>query len=252
MIKKNILITGSEGLIGKSLAGHFKKLKFNVIKIDIKKKTEKNYISCDITNEEEVKDCLTNLNKRQKIDVLINNATFTKHAFSKKNKQFKFSNYELEEWKNNIEVDLIGSFLVSKYICRQFEKKGKGNIINISSIYGLTGPDQEIYNKKKLKKYHGYKPIEYSVSKAGLIGFTKSLSAFYKKTNIRVNCVALGGIQTKNMDSFFLKNYYSKTISNKMAHVKDYNELISFLASDSSKYINGSCIVADGGATSII
>ena len=78
----------------------------------------------------------------------------------------------------------------------------------------------------------------------GLIGFTKSLSAFYKKTNIRVNCVALGGIQTKKMDSFFLKNYYSKTISNKMVHVKDYNELISFLASDSSKYINGSCIVS--------
>ena len=106
------------------------------------------YQSCDITNEEEVKNCVTNLNKRQKIDVLINNATFTKHAFSKKNNQFKFSNYKLEDWKNNIEVDLIGSFLVSKYTCRQFEKKGKGNIINISSIYGLIGPDQEIYNKK--------------------------------------------------------------------------------------------------------
>ena len=67
MIKKNILITGSEGLIGKSLVSHFKKLKFNVIKIDIKKKTERNYISCDITNEEEVKNCVTNLNKLRTI-----------------------------------------------------------------------------------------------------------------------------------------------------------------------------------------
>ena len=252
MIKKNILITGSEGLIGKSLVKHFKKLKSNVFKIDIKKKTEKNYTACDITNEDEVKECIGNISKRHKIDVLINNATFTKHAFSKKSKPFKFSDYKLDDWKNNIEVDLIGSFLVSKYVCKQFEKKGKGNIINISSIYGITGPDQEIYSKKKLKKYYGYKPVEYSISKAGLIGFTKSLSAFYKKTDIRVNCVALGGIKTKKMDSFFLKNYYSKTISNKMASVKDYSELISFLASDNSKYINGSCIVADGGATSII
>ena len=252
MKNKNIIITGSEGLIGKSLTEHFKKLKANIFRIDIKKKKEKNFYNCDITKESQVKKCIGKIIKKNKIDILINSATFSKHSISKKSKKFKFSNYNLKQWKQNLDVDLIGSFLVSKYVCKQFEKNDNGSIINISSIYALHGPDQDIYTRNKVKKFYGFKPLEYSVAKAGMIGFTKALASFYKRTNIRVNCVVLGGIETKNHSKSFIKNYNSKTISNRMARAEEYNELVNFLSSEKSKYITGSCIVADGGATSII
>ena len=252
MKNKNIIITGSEGLIGKSLTEHFKKLKANIFRIDIKKKKEKNFYNCDITKESQVKKCIGKIIKKNKIDILINSATFSKHSISKKSKKFKFSNYTLKQWKQNLDVDLIGSFLVSKYVCKQFEKNDNGSIINISSIYALHGPDQDIYTRNKVKKFYGFKPLEYSVAKAGMIGFTKALASFYKRTNIRVNCVVLGGIETKNHSKSFIKNYNSKTISNRMARAEEYNELVNFLSSEKSKYITGSCIVADGGATSII
>jgi len=248
-IKKNIILTGSEGIIGKSLVSHLEKKNMNVFKIDIKKKdNKKNYFICDITKEFQVKKCIKDITKKNDINVLINNASFNP-KFS--NRSYKFSNYKLTDWKNNLEVDLIGSFLMSKYICKNFEKNNSGAILNISSVYALQGPDQEIYNKRNLK-FHGFKPIEYSVAKSGIIGFTKALAAFYKKTNIRVICLVFGGIETKDMSKNFIKNYKSKTISNRMGRQDEYNEIISFFISDKAKYVNGSCIVVDGGLTSII
>ena len=179
---------------------------------------------------------------------MINNAAFNPPANLQ---SFKFSDYDLKSWINNLNVDLIGSFLTSKYACKYFEKVNKGLIINISSIYGLVGPDQEIYKKKK-RKYYGYKPIEYSMAKSGLIGYTKALAAFYKGTNIRVISLVLGGIETKNMSKFFKESYKEKTIAQRMALKNEYNYLINFLCSDDANYINGTSIVIDGGATSIL
>ena len=250
MLKKNILVTGSEGIIGKSLVQHLERLNSKVFKIDVKKNVKnKNYFKCDITKENQVKKCISNITKKNNIDILINNASFAP-KFSNK-KFYKFSDYKLADWKNNLEVDLIGSFLVSKYVCKNFEKRNSGTIINISSIYGMVGPDQEIY-KKGQNKFYGYKPLEYSVAKAGIIGFTRALASFYKKTNIRVICLIFGGIKTNDMGEKFINNYRSKTISNRMANKSEYNDFISFYASDKARYANGSCIVVDGGATSIL
>ena len=181
---------------------------------------------------------------------MINNASVNP-TFNNHKKGFKFSNYNLHTWKKNLEVDLIGSFLMSKYACKYFELKQEGTIINISSIYGVVGPDQEIYNSKK-KVFFGYKPLEYSVAKSGIIGFTKALASYYKKTSIRVICLVLGGIKTKNMNNKFIKKYSSKTVTNRMANLSDYNEFISFFASEKARYATGSCVVIDGGATSIL
>lgn len=244
-MNKNIILTGSEGFLGqefeKSLSGNNK-----VFSIDIKNKKKNNYFKCDITKESQVSVIVKKILKKNNIDVLINNAAYNP---SSKGIAYSFSNYKFDTWKKNLEVDLLGSFLMSKYICKHFEKKNKGLIINISSIYGLVGPDQSIY-QKKFKKYYGFKPIEYSVAKSGIIGFTKSLAAYYSNTNIRSICLVLGGVEKKDMSLFFKKNYKKKTILNKMAKRTDYNALLNFVISDNSSYINGSSIIIDGGATS--
>ena len=156
----------------------------------------------------------------------------------------------MKNGKKNIEVDLYGSFLISKHTLKHFEKNKTGNIINISSIYGMIGPDNNIYSKNK-KKFHGYKPVEYSVAKSGVIGFTKALAAFYQNTNIRVNCLVFGGVNN-NQKNPFLKNYSKKTILNRMSNIGEYNNYLEFLSSDLNSYTTGSCFVIDGGATSIL
>jgi NAD(P)-dependent dehydrogenase (short-subunit alcohol dehydrogenase family) len=249
MKNKNIILTGSEGLIGKSYRKFAEKKGHKVFCIDIVDIKRNNYFKCDITIENEVKDIITKIISQNKVDTLINNAAFNPKADNKL-KSFKFSNYNYVKWKKNIEVDLYGSFLISKYVLKHFEKKKSGNIINISSIYGMVGPDNGIYNKSK-KKFYGYKPIEYSVAKAGVMGFTKALAAFYQNTNIRVNCLVLGGVNNKQKKTF-LKNYSKKTILNRMSNIGEYNNYLEFLGSDLNTYTTGSCFVIDGGATSIL
>jgi len=249
VIKKNIIITGSQGLLGQVFSDHLSK-KNNVIKIDKLKTNKKpiNFYQCDITIEKDVGKVFKKILKKNDIDILINNAASNPKSDGE---TFKFSNYSFNKWKKNLEVDLYGSFLTSKYACKFFEKKNKGLIINISSIYGQFGPDQDIY-KNNRKKYHGFKPLEYSVGKAGLLGFTKSLASFYKNTDIRVISLILGGVETSNMSQNFKKNYSKKTIIGRLAKKSEYNGVLDFLISENCSYITGTSIIVDGGATTII
>jgi NAD(P)-dependent dehydrogenase (short-subunit alcohol dehydrogenase family) len=154
-----------------------------------------------------------------------------------------------QKWRQGLDVDLIGSFLLSKYSAKIFEKRNAGKIINISSMYGLIDPDQNIYGK--LKKNEGFKPLEYSVAKAGLIGFTKTLAAYYKNSNIDVLCLVFGGIND-DQSKKFKKKYSEKIIRNRMLTLQEAVDYISFFSSNKSSYSNGSSVIVDGGATSIL
>ena len=248
MSKKSILITGSNGLIGKQIKKFFSKKNFKSFGLDLKS-ADSNTISCDITSEKQVKNAFKILNKSTSLDILINNASLNPSKIEKlKKKTFKFSNYDFESWKKAIEVDLIGSFLVTREASKIFEKKNKGLIINISSIYGLIGPDQNLYGKRK--KYHGFKPLEYSVAKAGVIGFTKALASFYKGTNIKVICLILGGV-FDNQPKNFVKKYSERTIENRMMNIKELINYIEFYTSKENTYSSGNCIFIDGGKLSM-
>ena len=89
------------------------------------------------------------------------------------------------------------------------------------------------------------------MAKAGILGFTKSLASYYKKTNIKILCLILGGIED-NQSNYFKKNYNNKTIVNRMALLNEYNEYIKFFSSKKASYSSGTCVVIDGGATNIL
>jgi len=247
--KKKIILTGSEGLLGSSYRTYAEEKGYELFCIDKKKIKRKNYFYCNITNEKQISKTINSIFKKNYISLLINNAS-TNPTVDDKLKGFKFSEYNYTNWKKNLEADLHGSFLVSKHVLKFFEKQNSGNILNISSIYGMVGPDQKIYQKKK-KKYHGFKPLEYSVAKAGIIGFTKALSSFYQESPIKINCLVLGGVESKQ-DKFFKKKYSEKTILNRMSQLGEYNNYIDFFGSELNSYASGSCFVIDGGATSIL
>lgn len=187
-----------------------------------------------------------------RLDILVNSAAldpkFDPQAVSKGIAPGKFEEYPLEQWNAALNVNLTGMFLVTQACVRQMLLQGKkGSIINICSTYGLNGPDQRIYRKDDGSQ-PAYKPVYYTVTKAGVMGFTKYLSAYYMETEIRVNALTPGGV-FNNHDETFVKNYSAKTILGRMAHKDEMNGALLFLASDASSYMTGNNLVVDGGWT---
>ena len=123
--------------------------------------------------------------------------------------------------------------------------KKNGSIVNIGSIYGTVGPDFNVYNNTELTM-----PAAYSAIKGGVINFTRYLSSYYGKNNIRVNCVSPGGI-FNNQPVEFVRNYENKVPMQRMGKPEDISPAVSFLLSDDSSYITGQNLIIDGGWTSI-
>lgn len=187
-----------------------------------------------------------------RLDILVNSAAldpkFDPDAVSKGIAPGSFEEYPLEQWNAALNVNLTGMFLVTQACVKQMLAQGKkGSIINICSTYGLNGPDQRIYRKADGSQ-PAFKPVYYTVTKAGVLGFTKYLSAYYMETEIRVNALTPGGV-FNNHDETFVKNYAAKTVLGRMARKDEMNGALLFLASDASSYMTGNNLVVDGGWT---
>jgi NAD(P)-dependent dehydrogenase (short-subunit alcohol dehydrogenase family) len=185
------------------------------------------------------------------IDILVNSAAldpkFDPDAVEKGITPGSFEDYPLDQWNTALNVNLTGMFLVTQACVKPMLANGrKGSIINICSTYGLNGPDQRIYVKDG--KRVAYKPVYYTVTKAGVMGFTKYLAAYYAETEIRVNALTPGGV-FNNHEDYFVRNYSAKTILGRMAHGDEMNGALLFLASDASSYMTGNNVIVDGGWT---
>ncbi len=186
-----------------------------------------------------------------RLDVLVNSAAldpkFDPDAVNKGITPGAFEDYPLDLWNSALNVNLTGMFLMTQACVKPMIEHGKkGSIINICSTYGLNGPDQRIYVKDGQRV--AFKPIYYTVTKAGVMGFTKYLAAYYAETEIRVNALTPGGV-FNNHEDYFVKNYSAKTILGRMAKKDEMNGALLFLASDASSYMTGNNVVVDGGWT---
>lgn len=185
-------------------------------------------VKADISNFEEcesaVKAIIDNFGK---IDVLVNNAGITKDTLLLKMKK--------EDFDSVIDVNLGGTFNITKNVASYMLKAKSGRIINISSVVGISGNAGQ---------------CNYAASKAGVIGFTKSLAKELASRNILVNAIAPGFIETAMTDSLSddVKNEIAKTIPLKrMGKVQDVANVVKFLVSEDSSYITGQVINIDGG-----
>jgi NAD(P)-dependent dehydrogenase (short-subunit alcohol dehydrogenase family) len=122
-----------------------------------------------------------------------------------------------------------------------FQKQGYGNIINISSIYGVIAPKFEIYDNTEMTT-----PVEYAAIKSGMLHLTKYMAKYFKGKNIRVNAISPGGI-LDGQPREFLSEYKRQCSTKGMLDPKDLNGVLIFLLSDMSSYINGQNIVVDDG-----
>ncbi len=209
-------------------------------------------VPADITRTESVRSLVeTVLSAFGRLDILVNSAAldpkFDPQALAKGVTPGKFEDYPLEQWNAALGVNLTGAFLVTQACVRPMLDQGKkGSIINICSTYGLNGPDQRIYRKEG--QAQTFKPVYYTVTKAGILGFTKYLAAYYMGTQIRVNALTPGGVFNEH-DETFTANYSARTILGRMARKDEMNGALLFLASDASSYMTGANLVVDGGWT---
>jgi NAD(P)-dependent dehydrogenase (short-subunit alcohol dehydrogenase family) len=206
----------------------------------------------DITQPESVRAAAEKvLTTFGRLDVLVNSAAldpkFDPDAVSKGITPGAFEDYPLDLWNSALNVNLTGMFLMTQACVKPMLAQGKkGSIINICSTYGLNGPDQRIYVKEG--KRVAFKPVYYTVTKAGVMGFTRYLAAYYAGTEIRVNALTPGGV-FNNHEEYFVTNYSAKTILGRMAKKDEMNGALLFLASDASSYMTGNNVVVDGGWT---
>jgi 2-deoxy-D-gluconate 3-dehydrogenase len=209
-------------------------------------------IPTDITKPDSVNGMVDSvLSAFGRLDVLVNSAAldpkFDPDAAARGIAPGAFEDYPLEQWNAAMNVNLTGMFLVTQACVKPMVAQGKkGSIINICSTYGLNGPDQRIYIKDG--KRVAFKPVYYTTTKAGVMGFTKYLAAYYAGTEIRVNALTPGGVYN-NHEEYFVKNYSAKTIMGRMAKKDEMNGALLFLASEASSYMTGNNVIVDGGWT---
>ena len=199
----------------------------------LKKEIEQKRVRClllkgDVSNFEDCKKLVEEaINRVNHIDVLVNNAGITKDMLLMRMKP--------EDFNEVINVNLIGTFNMTKNVINYMMKEIKGRIINVSSVVGISGNAGQ---------------TNYAASKAGIIGFTKSLAKEVASRNILVNAIAPGFIQTDmtNILKENVKDEIEKTIPLKrMGTAKDVANVVKFLVSEDSSYITGQVIQVDGG-----
>ena len=233
---KNVFITGASRGIGESIAYYFAERGFNVVGTARSEFNFKNDnfvgnlypVQLDVTDRESMKSVYSLLKDKELLpNILINNAGITSDQI--------FMRMKDDDWDKVIDINLTGTFNITKLFIKDMVKNRYGKIINISSISGLMGnPGQ----------------VNYSSSKAALGGFTKSLAKELGSRNINVNSIAPGFIDT-DMTEFLdheAKESLKKDIPlNRLGNTDDISELAFFLASDQAQYITGQTISVDGG-----
>ena len=241
--KKTVLVTGAARGIGKQIALSMAEAGYDVA-INCRTKTEeleafqteleeKCQIKCilvqgDVAQFEDAENMVKEVMEAfGRIDVLVNNAGITKDGL--------LMRMAKEDFENVVDVNLVGTFNVTRNVIPIMVKQKTGRIMNISSVVGVAGNAGQ---------------TNYAASKAGIIGFTKSLAREVASRNILVNSVAPGFIatdMTNALNEAQKENIYAQIPLKRMGTVEDVAKVVRFLASDDASYITGQVIHVDGG-----
>jgi NAD(P)-dependent dehydrogenase (short-subunit alcohol dehydrogenase family) len=183
--------------------------------------------------------------------ILVNNAGLGSSPADARLETGRFEQYPESAWDAMMDSHLKSALVVSQSFIAAFRsgKRGAGSIVNVSSTYGLVSPDQAVYDHRRRDGAEYFKPIGYSVAKAGMLNFTRWLAEYCAPFGVRVNTLVPGGVREADHAPEFVAEYEKRTPLGRMASDDDYNGAIVFLASRASAYMTGATLVVDGGWT---
>lgn len=267
--KKVVLVVGGRGYLGRDFCYNLSKQGATVISADLKEKSRaasksiyKNkdskikQINIDVTSKTSITKVVNRILKQyKKIDVLVFSVTSKPNDF-----YLPYTDCSLKGWQKVIQTELDGVFLVTQKVGKVMEAQKSGSIILLSSIYGVVGNDQRIYDgsnlddlytnhniKKNKKKIFSHSV--YSAVKGGIISLTRYLAAYWGDRNIRVNCISPGGIYHPGENKGFVTKYSSKVPLGRKGNLNEVTPMVIFLSSNDSSYMTGQNIIIDGGWT---
>lgn len=245
MLNKVVVITGGGGFLGRRFVEDICRKGGTAIAADIDYASVESLSSADgiypvlldITSKESVSKMLLNVQSRYgKIDAIVNNAYPRNASYGA-----KLEDVIYEDFCENTGMHLGGYFLVSQLGCNLFKAQGHGNLINLSSIYGVMAPRFSVYDQTPMTM-----PVEYAAIKSAVVHLTKYFAAYYKGQGIRVNCISPGGILDKQPEQF-LQAYNAHCNEKGMLDPADVSNVLMFLLSDDSRYMTGQNIIVDDG-----
>jgi 3-oxoacyl-[acyl-carrier protein] reductase len=236
--KKNVIVTGASGGIGKAIIKKLSEAGANILasgtRIEKLEELKKNFeglkiLKFDISQSDKIEEFIENATNElgDGLDGMVNNAGITQD-----NLAIRMS---LDEWQKVININLTSTFLMSKFAIKKMLKNKSGKIVNITSVVGHTG---------------NLGQANYTASKAGIVAMSKSLALEYAKKNININCISPGFIKTAmtdKIDDKFKEVIISKIPSARLGDPEDIANAVLFLSSDQSNYINGETLHVNGG-----
>ena len=238
--KKTVIVTGSARGIGRVIAERFAALGANLVISDVDQDQAEAVageighgaigLKANVTDSDDVENLFERAKKEfGQVDIVVNNAGITRDAL--------LIRMHEKDWNMVLDINLKGAFLVTKSAAKMMMKQRYGRIVNISSVVGLTGNAGQ---------------ANYSASKAGLIGLTKSTAKELGARGITVNAVAPGYIatdMTENLPEEAKEGFLSKVLIKRAGTPEDIASAVTFLSSDEASYITGQVLTVDGGLT---
>lgn len=257
---KSAIVTGAIGFLGKQFCAVLAEYGANIIVVDLDSKKVDAFakelmeqygikakgIAADVSNPKMVQEMVNEaVEDFGEINILLNNAATKTSNIN--DFYTPFEEFTLEAWREIMAVNIDGMFLVAQAVGKQMLKQEKGgSIIQVSSIYGLLGPDKRIYKGSQFMGKEISSPAVYSASKAAVIGLSNYLATYWGDKQIRVNTLTPGGIES-GQNNQFVKNYSDRVPLGRMGEPNDLIGAVIYLASDAAKYVTGQNLIIDGG-----
>jgi NAD(P)-dependent dehydrogenase (short-subunit alcohol dehydrogenase family) len=179
-------------------------------------------------------------------DVLVNAAALDSPPDAPAEEVGPFESYPEDSFDQVMDVNVKGTFLSCQVVGAQMAAAGRGSIVNVSSVYGMLSPVQELYEFRRRGGEEFVKPVAYSVSKSALYNLTRYLATYWAKSGVRVNTLTLAGVWN-DQPKEFVAAYTARMPLGRMADAREVVGPVVFLASHASSYMTGANLVVDGG-----
>ena len=247
---RTAVVTGGLGQLGREITRGLVERGARVAIFDLEPGTDHGSVRCfpvDVTDRTAIEDAT-----REVVDawgvpyVLVNAAAIDSPPDAPGEEVGPFEDYPSESFDRVMAVNVKGALLCCQVIGARMAEAGRGSIINVSSIYGMLSPVQDVYDFRRREGEAFFKPVAYSVSKSALYNLTRYLATYWARRGVRVNTLTLAGVWNEQ-PAEFVDAYTARLPLGRMADAHEVVGPVVFLASDASSYVTGANLVADGG-----